>query len=331
MDGQRTSGGRVRDRLDIPRFWWRAAEKPRSRPRAGSSGKPQPLTPADASLLEPSDDRPAPSSIARPHRSWASRATALVAVALIGAGIFTVGIGPFKGSSSISEGVDQLMINAGLSVDEIGITGHRYTLDNDIFTALQLDRPTSLLRFSSEAARGRVEALSWVHRASVTRVLPNSVEVRITERKPVAVWLHDEAATLVDAEGRHLARVPASTLPALPRISGAGAPEAIGTLVALLGAFPEVAKRVSVSVRVGQRRWWLDLDNGSRIHLPAEGEIAALGRLVRINGADGALTEPGRMVDLRIEDRIAVAPRKVGTASSADPGQSRPRKSASAL
>jgi cell division protein FtsQ len=84
-------------------------------------------------------------------------------------------------------------------------------------------------------------------------------------------------------------------------------------------------------VRVGQRRWSLDLDNGSRIHLPAEGEVAALGRLVRINGADGALTEPGRMVDLRIEDRIAVAPRKVGTASSADPGQSRPRKSASAL
>ncbi len=273
--------------------------------------------------------RPAPS-----RHGGSKLAAALAAATLLGAAAFFVfGAGGSKvqASAPISEHVDQLMIMAGLGVDEIRVTGYRNAIVGDIFTALALDEPTSLLRYNSDAARRRVEALSWVSRATVTRVLPSTVEVTITERTPIAVWLHDQTATLVDADGRQLARVAPSTLPALPRIAGAGAPEAAGALVAALAEFPDLARRVTVSTRVGQRRWSLDFDNGSRIHLPADGEAAALARLIRIAATTGALMQSAATIDLRIEERITIAPRPAEKTSSVTPAEAMPRKSASAL
>ncbi len=319
----------VRERLDIPRFWWRGAERERTRARV--EARPRKPAPDLASLPE-SVAQQTPS--ARGRRSLMP--VTLGAALLLGVSAFLVvsRVGALPASAPLSAHIDELMIMAGLGVDEIHVTGHRYTIDGDIFAALDLGRPTSLLRYNPEAARRRVEALSWVSRATVTRVLPNAVEVRISERTPVAVWLHDNGASLVDGEGRELARVPASTLEALPRISGAGAPKAVATLIAALDAHPSIKTRVLVSERVGQRRWSLTLDNGSRVHLPAESEAAALDRLMQLADGTGLLSEPDRVVDLRIEDRIAVTPRGAQRTSSAPPataGRSTPRKSASAL
>lgn len=321
----------MRERLDIPRFWWRGAERERlragARPEARSR-KPAPDFAAMPDILTP---RAQPS---RGRRSWMP--VTLGAALLLGGAAFVVvsRVGALPAGTPMSAHIDDLMIGAGLGVEEIHVTGHRYTLDGDIFDALKLDRPTSLLRYSPEAARRRVEALSWVSRATVTRVLPDTVEVSIIERTPIAVWLHGKSASLVDTEGRELARVSPLTLLSLPRISGAGAPDAAGALVSALRDHPAIAARVRVSERIGQRRWSLDLDNGIRVHLPAEGEAAALSRLKQLADTARLLDEPGRTVDLRIEDRIAVAPRAAAQASSAGTvptGTAVPRKSASAL
>lgn len=258
-----------------------------------------------------------------------------VAVLLGGAAFVVVSrMGRLPASAPLSAHIDELMIMAGLGVDEIHVAGYAYTEAREIFAALDLDRPTSLLRYNPEAARQRVEALPWVWRATVTRLLPDTVEVRVIERTPIALWLRDGSASLVDGEGRELARVPPSTQEKLPRISGAGAPEAAAKLFAALREHPSLAARVRVSERIGKRRWSLDLDNGSCIHLPAEGEAAALARLMKLADSAGLLSQPGRIVDLRIEDRIAIAARPAAQAASAEPAPvaiPKPRKSASAL
>lgn len=332
----------VRERLDIPKFWWRSAVGAPARLGVQPQRPAQRLREPVSSLEVASDAASRLESSSGGVGSWMP-ATFVVAL-LFGTAAFIavsrMGTLPAyappspRFSAPLSAQIDDLMIRAGLGVDEIRVSGHRYTIDSNIFTALELDRPTSLLRYSPEAARRRVEALSWVGRATVTRVLPNIVEVVISERTPIAVWLQGEGAILVDAEGRELAAVSQSTLPQLPRIAGAGAPGAVTALVAALRDHPALASRVTVSERVGQRRWTLALDNGSRVHLPAEGEAAALTRLMQRAESAGLLSEPRRIVDLRVEDRIAIAPRTGAPVPSAGPALlplSVPRKSASAL
>lgn len=330
------NGGRVRERIDIPRFWWRGAEH--ARPRGATAATGAVAAPSRWSRAS----RPSPAAVRAPEPSYAevddliaeprayvrltprgagTRIAVLAGAALLGGiaiAVVSRGGVPVEASAPISSNVDSLVIAAGLGVDEIRITGHRYTLDRDIFAALALDQPTSLLRYSSEAARRRVESLSWVKQATVTRVLPDTVEVKIVERTPVAVWLRKDFAVLVDGEGRELAQVSPSTLPALPRVSGEGAPEAVGSYLAAMEAQPGLARRVTMALRVGQRRWSLDLDNGSRILLPAEGEQEAIARLLRLADTTGVFVRPS-VVDLRIEERIAVAPRTTGPTSQVGP------------
>lgn len=321
----------VRERLDKQRFWWRAVERERPRAPAHTTARPRVAAPDLAALPEEIVPQAA---IPRHRRSWMP-ATFCAALLLGGAAFVVVSrIGALPASAPLSAHVDELMIMAGLGVDEIHVTGYAYTEVREIFAALQLDRPTSLLRYNSEAARRRVEALAWVRRATVTRVLPGSVEVRVTERTPIAVWLNDGSASLVDAEGRELARVAPSTQEALPRISGAGAPEALNALLAAFDKHPALATRVRVSERIGQRRWSLALDNGSRIHLPAGGEAAVLGRFLERAESASLLGEPRRVIDLRVDDRIAVSQRPAAPAASAGVAPASlpaPRKSASAL
>jgi cell division protein FtsQ len=335
------------ERIDRPRFWWRGAEPQRPSEAAAApsaftaSRRTQAIRPSSEVAYDSgapyseADDLIAESHayVRSAHRGSGKRFALLAGAAVLCAGAFAIvtraGL-PVDGSASFSSNVDGMVIAAGLGVDEIRVSGHRYTLDRDIFAALALDQPTSLLRYSSEAARRRVENLSWVKQATVTRILPDTVEVKIVERTPVAVWLQKDAATLVDVEGRELAQVSPSTLPALPRISGEGAPEAVAGYLAAMASAPDLARRVTIALRVGQRRWSLDLDNGSRVLLPAEGEQAAIARLLRLANSTGVFVRPS-VVDLRLEERIAVAPRTTGPTSHVAPKGATAVKSASTL
>jgi cell division protein FtsQ len=165
---------------------------------------------------------------------------------------------------------------AGLGLDQVTLIGHRYTADKDIFEAIALKRARTMLSFDPAAAQARLAELPWIEQASLERVFPNRLELRVTERTPVAVWSRGERSFLIDGTGRTLTRVPADVMPELPRVSGEGADSAAAGLFAVLAAFPDLKARIANAERVGGRRWTLRLAGGGAIQLPGEGEAQAL-------------------------------------------------------
>src|SRR6185295_10856890 len=133
-------------------------------------------------------------------------------------------------------------------------------------------------------------------------------EVHITERTPFAVWRLGGRHYLIDKTGRVLATVPPSMAPALPRLAGDGAaPEAAG-LLALLAGYPDLARRIEVAERVGERRWTLRLLGGGAIELPADGVAEAL---TRATALAAAAREAGiDAIDLRVAGRALVRERQ---------------------
>jgi cell division protein FtsQ len=171
---------------------------------------------------------------------------------------------------------------AGVGLDQVALLGHRYTADNDIFEAIDLKRARSMLSFDPQRARSRLAELPWVEEASIERVFPDRLEVRIRERTPVAVWSRGERSFLIDKQGRTLASVPADVMPQLPRLSGEGAAAAAAELFALMARFPEVRARMASAERMGGRRWTLRLMGGGAVHLPVTGEAEALAEAARL-------------------------------------------------
>jgi cell division protein FtsQ len=165
---------------------------------------------------------------------------------------------------------------AGLGLDQVTLIGHRYTADTDIFEAIGLKRARTMLSFDPAAVQARLAELPWIQQASLERVFPDRLEVRVTERTPVAVWGRGERSFLIDGAGRTLAQVPADVMPELPRVTGEGADSAAAGLFAVLAPFPDLKARIASAERVGGRRWTLRLNGGGAIQLPVEGEAQAL-------------------------------------------------------
>jgi len=85
----------------------------------------------------------------------------------------------------------------------------------------------------------------------------------------------------------------------LPKLVGAGAPEAAADLVDAVAAHRAIAARIAAYARVSSRRWNLILDDGVVVQLPDNGwqkELDALEHLI-IDG--GILERDITQIDLR--------------------------------
>jgi cell division protein FtsQ len=137
-------------------------------------------------------------------------------------------------------------------------------------------------------------------------VVPDRIEVRITERVPFALWRLGERSFLIDATGRVLAPMAADKMPELPRIAGEGAATEAAALFARVAAYPDLAPKVELAERVGSRRWVLRLTGGVVIHLPARGEAEALAWLAPLARTGFARVAE---IDLRAARRAVVRER----------------------
>lgn len=197
----------------------------------------------------------------------------------------------------------------GLRVADVRIEGRANTPESLLRAAIGVKPGDPILGFSVEAARERIEKLSWVGHATVERRLPNLIVVAVKERRPFAVWQNQGKFVLIDRAGQVVTDSNVADFRELPLVVGAGAPEAAAPLIDALAARPALQARVVAAVRVGGRRWNLALKSGMTVMLPEGHEAVALERLVSLNQAHKLLERPLQFVDLRLPDRLVVRAR----------------------
>lgn len=209
----------------------------------------------------------------------------------------------------------------GLRIARVTVTGRDRAGSGDILAALGAVRGQSILAFDCVAARERLIAMPWIADAEVRRVFPGDIQVDITERKPFAVWQNEGTLTLVDKTGFPIMPVSARDLTRYPHVVGAGAAENAAALMTALKAFPDIESRVRAAVRVGDRRWDLQLANGIAIELPEEGVEGALQEVTRLDREMNVLSSDIKAIDMRFKDRwiLKVPP----GAQPSKPGSSR--------
>jgi cell division protein FtsQ len=228
---------------------------------------------------------------------------ALAAVGVIAFLVFAGLARPLNSPAPALAEIERIIELAGFGLTQVSVTGHRYTPDSDILDAVGLGEARTMLSFDSRAAQDRIERLPWVERASVERVLPDRLEVRVSERSPSAVWRLGNRNFLIDKSGRILTGVPKDAMPSLPRVAGEGAATEAARLYAMLAGQPALMARVDVAERIGGRRWMLRLADGGTVQLPAQGEAEAMARALRVASARGP--EPSE-IDVRVAERTLV-------------------------
>jgi cell division protein FtsQ len=204
-----------------------------------------------------------------------------------------------------------------LRVQTIEIKNRSNTPEPLLRAALGVNVGDPILGFSVSGARDRIESLSWVEHVAVERRLPSTIVVDLTERRPFAIWQNQGKFLLIDRDGQVVTNEDVAQFGSLPLVVGAGAPPFAAPLLDALEAVPDIHDRVAAMVRVGERRWNLQLKNGITVMLPEDHEAAALQRLHELELSQSLLDRPLVFVDLRLKDRLAVRVKPAAAAGTA--------------
>lgn len=220
---------------------------------------------------------------------------------------------PQQAEDSTAEAVLHASASLGFVVHDIFVVGRTATPKATLLKALAVHRDSPIFGVDLEAARERVQALPWVREASVRRVLPGTIIVEITERRPLAIWQHDRKFALIDDEGVTIQRDDVSNFRSLMVVVGEDAPANAAALVQMLATQPELMNRVQAAVRVGGRRWNVRLRDGIDIKLPEKDPDEAWKHLAELQRVHKLLDKSVRTVDLRLPDRLVIQPAVAGT------------------
>ncbi|MBY0282194.1 MAG: cell division protein FtsQ/DivIB [Alphaproteobacteria bacterium] len=192
----------------------------------------------------------------------------------------------------------------GLKIDEVFVEGRQHSPQEAILNAVQAKRNHPILAYDLEIIQKNLEKIDWVKSATVQRRLPNLLYIHMVERKPIALWHHQQNFFLVDQEGIVITTPVVSYFKELPVVVGADAPVQAPQILATLENFPKVREKLSSLVRIRQRRWDLTLDNTIQVKLPEEKVEDALARLSLLIEQKRISKEETSMVDLRIPKQI---------------------------
>ena len=191
---------------------------------------------------------------------------------------------------------------AGFTVHSVALNGEERTSESAARAAIAVPVGSSIFGVRPDAVRARLMMLPWVADAEVRRHLPDSVSVRLIEKRPFALWRNGTDVVVVERSGAVITKASNQTLGRLPLLAGAGAPETAAPLIDALAGEKATTARLQMIQRVGERRWDLILSGGVTVRLPEEGWERQLTELERLIVEKGVLERDIEMIDLRYPD-----------------------------
>jgi cell division protein FtsQ len=207
---------------------------------------------------------------------------------------------------ALGEGLAQATAAFGLSVDEVFVEGRTRTNPGRLLAAVGVARGDPIFGFDPQAAKSRIEALTWVRQVTVERRLPSVIYLRVEERNPIALWQVEGQMAVIDETGAVIAGARPEDFAGLTLVVGPDAPIHTAGLLHLLDSEPELRRRVVAAVRVGGRRWNLRFHGGTDVRLPETGAAEAWAQFARIERQHGVLQRDVDSIDLRQPDRLVV-------------------------
>ena len=196
----------------------------------------------------------------------------------------------------------------GFVIRDVEVTGRHQTSAEDVLHALGAARGTPTLAVQPLDARTKLQALPWVRSATVERHLPDQLVVSLVERRPMALWQHDNKIVLIDTDGKVVADADPGQFDDLLLVVGEDAPAHAQALLDTIGGEPELRKQVADAIWIGGRRWNVKLTDGVTIELPESNLGEAWSKLASIERGHSLLERNVEKVDLRLSDRVTVTP-----------------------
>lgn len=193
--------------------------------------------------------------------------------------------------------------------NEIIILGRYYTSLSLISKiALQKENSNPFL-WDLEDLKQKIEKISWIKEAALHRRLPNQLTIKLSERKPIALWRHQNKLFFIDESGVSIDFHPFPNLNQnhLISLKGDHAPRVASRILKTLQKFPNVMNQIKTLSHVRDRRWNILLKNKVVVKLPGTNVEERLSILSVLE--QRKILSSVTSIDLRIEGKVFLTPK----------------------
>ena len=201
--------------------------------------------------------------------------------------------------------LNKILINNGFIIKNIEISGLNYLNKNDIIKVINTYNNINIFNVNIKNIYRNIMYNTWIKKASIKIIYPNTIKVFLTEKKPIAIWQNRYGNSLITRSGDVIFEKNLEEFKSyLPIIIGQNAHKNVHSILNIIGRDKDFFENIWSLTFVNERRWDLHFNQGLTIKLPSKNVKNAWEKVVYLDQKFNVLSLGLTEIDLRNPSQI---------------------------
>ena len=167
--------------------------------------------------------------------------------------------------------MNETLIKNGFFIENIHITGNNILTKEDILSSFQGLKNKNIFDIDLLQIHKILLLNEWIKDLEIKRILPNTIKIKITEQKAIAIWQTKSGNKLITQKGNVILVKKVNDFKnQLPIINGAEANQNTLKILKVLKQNPQLYERIWSISYISKRRWDIRFKEGLKILLPKD-------------------------------------------------------------
>ncbi|MDR3031310.1 MAG: cell division protein FtsQ/DivIB [Holosporales bacterium] len=201
--------------------------------------------------------------------------------------------------------LDSSLKFSGLVLNSINISGANSKVENLIKDKLKFEKGDNIFKLSMSEIYQRIKEIGWIKEVVIKKFLPNTLDIKIVQKTPVAIFQHNSTFTIIDEKGNYIEDI-TPTATNLPIVAGEDANINVGSILESIAKYEIVKTKLNSLAFIRKRRWDIFICGGIQIKLPDNNIDDALSILSIILKQNNFNKKTIKSIDIRTKDNVII-------------------------
>ena len=201
--------------------------------------------------------------------------------------------------------LNKILINNGFIIKNIEISGLNYLNKNEIIKIVSAYNDINIFNVNIKNIYKEIKNNTWIKKASIKIVYPNTIKILLTEKKPIAIWQNRHGNSLITKSGDIIFEKNLGEFKNyLPIVVGQNANKKVQSILNIFNKNKDFVTNIWSLTFVNQRRWDVHFNQGLTIKLPSKSVEKAWEKVLYLDKEFNILNLGLTELDLRNSSQI---------------------------
>ena len=208
-------------------------------------------------------------------------------------------------NSTKFEFINKLLIENGFTIKNINIKGTYHLDQKNILKIINSYNKKNIFNVSLKNIYNEIKQNTWVEEVSIKKIYPNTLEIDLIEKEPIAIWQNKSVNHLITKNGEIISEANLNNFKKhLPIIIGRNAHKNVYSFLQILNIDKNLTKNIWSLTFVNERRWDIHFNQGLTIRLPSTSVKEAWEKIILLSKKFNILSLNLTELDLRSSNNV---------------------------